>query len=129
MNLRIHCLSIDTDDPARLADFWQSALSWRRSYENENEAVLEPPEGSPEEGIVPDLLFWRAPTVKAGRSRLHLDLRPEDQDAEVARLEGLGARRIDIGQDADISYVVMADPDGNEFWMLRALKPGEPRSG
>jgi hypothetical protein len=57
---------------------------------------------------------------KSGKNRLHLDLRPRDQAAEVARLEGLGARRIDIGQ-GDQTWVVLADPDGNEFCVLRAL--------
>jgi hypothetical protein len=54
---------------------------------------------------------------------LHLDLRPADHAAEVARLEGLGARRVDVGQGTEVSWVVLADPDGNEFCVLRALKP------
>ncbi len=81
--------------------------------------VLEPPAGSPEDGVAPDLLFLLVPEAKATKNRLHLDLRPLDQAAEVARLEGLGARRIDIGQGT--SWVVMADPEGNEFCVLRAL--------
>ena len=52
---------------------------------------------------------------KASKNRLHLDLRPADQAAEVARLERLGASRTDVGQGSDVSWVVMADPDGNEF--------------
>ncbi len=64
---------------------------------------------------------WRAalvrhlPESKAVKNRLHLDLRPADQDAEVARLEALGARRVDAGQGQDVTWVVLADPDGNEF--------------
>ena len=61
---------------------------------------------------------------KVGENRLHLDLRPVDQAAEVARLEQLGARRVDIGQ-GDVTWVVMADPDGNEFCVLRALTAEE----
>ena len=61
---------------------------------------------------------------KAVKNRLHLDLRPGDQAAEVARLEELGARRISIGQ-GEVSWVVMADPDGNEFDVLRPLTPDE----
>jgi catechol 2,3-dioxygenase-like lactoylglutathione lyase family enzyme len=121
MDLRIQCLCIDTTDPARSASFWQSALGWRRTYERDDEVVLEPPAGSAEDGIVPDLLFLRVPEEKAGKNRLHLDLRPQDQAAEVARLEGLGARRADVGQGADASWVVMVDPDGNEFCVLRPL--------
>ena len=60
--------------------------------------------------------------------RLHLDLRPAGQSAEVARLEELGARQVDVGQ-GDVSWVVMADPEGNEFDVLRPLTPGEPPPG
>jgi catechol 2,3-dioxygenase-like lactoylglutathione lyase family enzyme len=123
MDLRIQCLCIDTNDPARAASFWQSALGWRRTYEHDDEVILEPPAGSAEDGVVPDLLFARVPGQKAGKNRLHLDLRPRDQAAEVARLEGIGARRIDIGQEAETSWVVMADPEGNEFCVLRPLTP------
>src|SRR5512140_2439336 len=61
MDLRIQCFDIDTSDPGRLADFWQSALGWRRTYEGADEVVLEPPAGSPDDGVVPDLLFLRVP--------------------------------------------------------------------
>jgi catechol 2,3-dioxygenase-like lactoylglutathione lyase family enzyme len=122
MDIRIQCLCIDSTEPARTAAFWQAALGWRLTFEKEDEVVLEPPEGSPEDGIVPDLLFLRVPEGKAVKNRLHLDLRPRDQAAEVARLEALGARRVDVGQGA-VSWVVMADPDGNEFDVLQPLRP------
>jgi Glyoxalase-like domain len=125
MTLRIQCLSIDTADPAGLARFWESALGWRRTFEEPDQVVVEPPQGSAEDGVVPDLLFQRVPEGKAQKNRLHLDLRPEDQAAEVARLEGLGARRADVGQDQDASWVVMADPAGNEFCVLRPLTADE----
>jgi catechol 2,3-dioxygenase-like lactoylglutathione lyase family enzyme len=129
MNLRIQCLCIGTADPAGLAAFWQSALGWRRTFEEDEEVVLEPPAGSPEDGVAPDLLFLRVPEAKADKNRLHLDLRPADQAAEVARLEGLGARCADVGQGPDVSWVVMADPDGNEFCVLRPLTPEELAMG
>src|SRR5215472_9848450 len=115
MSIRIQCMCIDTTDPARLAAFWQSALGWRRTYEEDDQVVLEPPEGSPEDGVAPDLLFLRVPEEITSKNRLHLDLRPEDQAAEVARLEALGARRANVGQGQDVSWVVMTDPDGNYF--------------
>jgi hypothetical protein len=99
MDIRIQCLSIDSPDPAKIASFWAAALGWHRP--------LDEPDGK---------------TVK---NRLHLDLRPKDQAAEVARLEALGARRVDVGQAADVTWVVLADPDGNEFCVLRALRPDE----
>ena len=75
--------------------------------------------------MAPDLLFLRVPEEKSGKNRLHIDLRPVDQAGEVARLEGLGARRVDVGQGPDVTWVVLADPDGNEFCVLRALRPEE----
>jgi catechol 2,3-dioxygenase-like lactoylglutathione lyase family enzyme len=124
MGIRVQCVCIDTDDPARTASFWQSALGWRRTSESDDEIVLEPPEGSPEDGVAPDLLFLRVPEGKVVKNRLHFDLRPGDQATEVARLEALGARRVSIGQ-GEVSWVVMADPDGNEFDVLRPLTPAE----
>jgi Glyoxalase-like domain len=123
--LRWQCVCVDSTDPQRVAGFWEQALGWRRTYETADQVVLEPPEGSPEDGISPDILFLRVPEQKKVKNRLHLDLRPVDQAAEVARLEGLGAVRTDVGQGDDQTWVVMADPDGNEFDVLRALTPDE----
>ena len=119
------CLCLDSTDPRRIGDFWQEALGWRRTYDTDEEVVLEPPEGSPEDGVSPDILFLKVPEQASGKNRLHLDLRPADQDAEVARLEGLGARRADVGQGEDVTWVVMQDPDGNEFCVLRAFTAEE----
>jgi catechol 2,3-dioxygenase-like lactoylglutathione lyase family enzyme len=120
MNIRIQCLCVDSAHPSKSADFWEAALGWRRTHDTEDQVVLEPPAGSPEDGVAPDLLFLKVSEPKMAKNRLHLDLRPLDQAAEVARLEALGARRVDVGQ-GDVSWVVMADPDGNEFDVLRAL--------
>ena len=128
MNIRIQCLCIDTPDPAKIASFWQAALGWRRTHEEDGEVVLEPPAGSPEDGVAPDLLFLKVPEDKVVKNRLHLDLRPGDQAAEVARLEALGTRRVSIGQ-GKVSWVVMADPDGNEFDVLRPLTLAERAEG
>jgi hypothetical protein len=122
MSLRIQCLCIDSQDPAALAAFWQAALGWRCTHASDDEIVLEPPAGSPEDGVAADLLFLRVPEAKAGKNRLHLDLRPADQAGEVDRLLALGARRVSVGQSADVSWVVLADPDGNEFCVLRSLQ-------
>lgn len=76
MSLTIQCLDVDAADPDRLATFWAAALGWRRTFGDEREVVLEPPAGSPQDGVAPDLLFLRVPEAKAGKNRLHLDLRP-----------------------------------------------------
>ncbi len=123
MTLVIQCLDIDAADPDRLAAFWAAALGWRRTYDSSEEVALEPPEHSVWDGVVPDLLFLRVPEAKAGKNRLHLDLRPDDQGIEVERLISLGAARTDVGQSADVSWVVMADPEGNEFCVLQPLAP------
>ena len=121
MSLRIECLTIDCDDLQRIATFWERALEYQRVYEDDGEVALGAPDGS----TTTDLLLLRVPDRKQVKNRLHLDLRPEDRDAEVARLEGLGATRVDIGQDGNESWVVLADPEGNEFCVLKALVPGE----
>jgi len=122
MTVRMQCVCIDAVDPRPVAAFWESALGWRRTFEDDDEIALEPPAGSPLEGLVPDLLVCRVPEPKTVKNRLHIDLRPDDQEAEVARLEALGARRVSVGQDDEtVSWVVLADPGGNELCVLRAL--------
>ena len=125
MSLRMQCVAIDARDPEVLARFWAEALGWRIIYSEPDEWVIEPAEGSPEDGVAADLIFLAVPEGKQAKNRLHLDLRPDDQDAEVARLLGLGATRADVGQGADKTWVVLADPEGNEFCVLRALRPDE----
>ncbi len=129
MDIRIQCIVVDSLDPPGLARFWANALGWRLTYEDERESVLEPPEGSPEENVAPDLLFGSNNDAKVAKNRLHLDLRPLDQQAEVDRLVALGATRVDIGQPPTVSWVVLADPEGNEFCVLRALTPEELAEG
>jgi predicted enzyme related to lactoylglutathione lyase len=121
----IQCFNLDTTDPHRTASFWQEALGWRRTYDTPDEVVLEPPAGSPQDGVAPDLLFVRVPEGKTVKNRWHPDLRPTDQAAEVTRLETLGATRTDVGQGDDVSWIVMSDPDGNEFCVLRAFTEEE----
>ena len=121
--LRIQTVTIDALDPSALARFWVEVLGWHITDEGPVEVGIEPLEGSDIRGVVPDLLFIRVPESKSVKNRLHLDLRPDDQALEVERLLGLGATLVDIGQAADphCTWVVMADPEGNEFCVLRAL--------
>ena len=121
MSLRWQAICIDTTDPAPLARWWAELLGWSISDEDDDEVELTPPTGE-----WPVLLIGRVPEAKAGKNRLHLDLVPDDQAAEVARAESLGARRVDIGQ-GDPSWVVLADPEGNEFCILSA-RPAPPSS-
>jgi predicted enzyme related to lactoylglutathione lyase len=125
MGLWIDWLTIDAEDPAKLADFWCKALGYEVSYSSDES------DAEREVGIQsPDRKGWRILMLEVHderkvKNRLHLDLRPDDQEAEVARLEKLGAKRVDIGQGPEVTWVVMADPEGNEFCILRARRPGE----
>jgi hypothetical protein len=113
MASRVFCVTIDCADPQRLGQFWAAALDYRPdSGDDPDELWLEP---VGESG--PPLLLVRVPEAKGGKNRVHLDLNPEDQDAELRRLLGLGARRVDVGQ-GDVSWIVLADPEGNEFCLL-----------
>lgn len=120
--LRIQCVTIDSHDPAALGRFWSEALAWPLTEHSADEAYIECP-AAPGEVAYPDLLFIKVPDVKTVKNRMHICLRPTNQATEVARLEELGARTIDIGQSAEpqATWVVMADPEGNEFCVLRAL--------
>ena len=125
MSLQWQCVVVDSVDPVPLARWWAELLGWRITFEEPHEVVIEPPEGSPEDGVSPDILFVRVPEAKQAKNRLHLDLRPDDQQAEIERAVALGARRVDIGQGDAVTWAVMSDPEGNEFCILRAFRPDE----
>ncbi|MGA9114757.1 MAG: VOC family protein [Candidatus Dormiibacterota bacterium] len=116
MAVRWQSVVVDCHDPERVARFWSAVFAQPLRGPEDGEWWLEFGEG------MPDILFERVPDTKVGKNRLHFDLRPDDQAAEVARLNGLGAREKDIGQ-GQVSWVVMADPEDNEFCVLRALPP------
>ena len=118
MGLRIETLTIDAVDPEALAAFWCAALGWSQRVDEDGDIWLDPGDGHPDAGIVRPLLIVRVPEAKAGKNRLHLDLVPDDQEREVERLEALGATRPNIGQTGNESWVVLADPEGNEFCVL-----------
>jgi predicted enzyme related to lactoylglutathione lyase len=122
MTLHINTLTIDCHDPHEQARFWSQALAWELILDPDGDPMIVPTlEREALPGAFP-ILFLGAPGMKDAKNRLHLDLAPEDQSAEVARLERLGATRVDIGQK-NVSWVVMADPEGNEFCVLKSLAP------
>jgi Glyoxalase-like domain len=130
MTVRWYSVVVDSRDAAALSRWWAEALDWRIIYEAADEVVVVPPrsiDGArdiPPLERGPGLIFVPVPEGKAVKNRLHIDLAPSpdaDQKAEVRRLEDMGARRVDVGQDPDkVSWVVMADPEGNEFCVLSA---------
>lgn len=121
-------LVIDCEDPHRLADFWRAVLGYAHIEEDKDGDVLisdvdRTPEARSSGAFPPALLFQRVPDgPKKSKNRLHIDLSPIDRarDAEVERVLALGATRVDIGQDEEIvGWTVLADPEGNEFCVLR----------
>jgi predicted enzyme related to lactoylglutathione lyase len=117
MPLCLHHVVIDSHDLPRLARFWAEALGWRVLSTREREVVVGPDVDAPV-----GLCFMPAGgTLKSVKNRLHLDLTTtaDDRDAEIERLIGLGARRVDVGQTGDESWDVLADPEGNEFCVVR----------
>jgi len=106
---------IDSPQPQQILPFWVAAAGWEVQTSGEGFASLRAPTGKG-----PYLELLRTPDVKAGKNRLHVDVAPladGDVQAEALRLEELGAVRPDIGQ-GDVSWVVLADPQGNEFCVL-----------
>jgi predicted enzyme related to lactoylglutathione lyase len=118
MTIAINTLTVDCHDPKAVGTFWSAALDWPILSESD-EGVMIAPFRDRHPGVHP-IYFQRNPDDKRVKNRWHLDLAPDDQDAEVARLEALGARRADIGQ-GDVSWVVMADVEDNEFCVLSSL--------
>ncbi len=120
-------LAIDCADPQGLARFWCSVLDYEVRDEDEDDGVvIIGPEGTERTGPVPPALtFARVPEAKTVKNRLHLDVNPTDreQDEEVRRLLDLGARHVNVGQGDDESWVVLADPEGNEFCVLATRRP------
>jgi Glyoxalase-like domain len=115
--IKIGWLTVDSKDPRTLGGFWKEALGFNVIHEDEdgNEFAIG---GKGRAGSSWSILFYKAPDDKKVKNRLHLDLIPDKStEAEVARLESLGATRADIGQ-SDVTWVVMADPEGNEFCVL-----------
>ncbi|MER6456960.1 VOC family protein [Streptomyces sp900105245] len=103
---------VDAADPVALGRWWAEALGWVVVADAADEFEIRP---APER--LPGLLFVPVPEGKTVKNRLHLDFRPTDRAAEVARLLALGARHADVGQ-GEQPWVVLADPEGNEFCVL-----------
>jgi predicted enzyme related to lactoylglutathione lyase len=108
--------ALASDGSQQVGYFWSEALGWPLVWDQDQETAIRSPLGGPK-------ITWGGPPVapRSGKSRLHFDLAPPadgDQQAEVERLVSLGATRIDIGQ-GEAGWVVLADPDGNEFRVLR----------
>ena len=115
MSSRISSIAIDAAEPRVIADFWCRVLDWRVIDEEDGVISIGPADGSwPTIDVVP------VPEKKTVKNRLHLDLRADGTSTadELQRLLDLGARRTDVGQGPDVTWVVLSDPEGNEFCLL-----------
>ena len=134
MASRLTEISLDCRDPERLAAFWTAALVWVvldsepglveiGPVRPDDQALLEAVRSGP---VAPTMFLAAVAEEKVVKNRMHLDLSPVhgSQEDEVARLLELGATRADVGQTGEESWTVLADPEGNEFCVLRSLAPG-----
>lgn len=115
MPSRIAAIAIDALDPRPVADFWCSVLGWR-VVDVDDEGISI----GASDGTWPTIDVLRVPDAKASKNRVHLDLRADGTTHadELRRLLDLGARHADVGQASDSTWVVLADPEGNEFCLL-----------
>ena len=125
MACRFSELVVDSRDPEALAAFWAAVLDYRvLGREDDGSVEIGPEAGFG--GPAPTLTFGPVDDPTPGKRRLHIDLNAtdRDQDAELERLLELGAVRADVGQTGDEGWHVLADPEGNEFCLLkRRLDP------
>ena len=112
MSLEWEQTTVDAHDPESLGRWWRDALGWVAVNEDPEEFEIRPSAAR-----LPGLLFVPVSESKLNKNRLHLDFRPDDRGAEVERLLALGAKHADVGQ-GEQSWVVLADPEGNEFCVL-----------
>ena len=131
MALRWYTVVVDCRDPQAQAHWWAEVLDWQVVYDTPDEAVAIP-KGMTEAPVEDlddwltrgqGLVFVPVPEGKTIKNRLHIDLAPhttQDRDAEIARLLELGASTVDVGQPGDVTWTVLADPEGNEFCVLSA---------
>lgn len=115
MTSRIATIALDAVRPEVVAAFWCDVLGWQVLETEEDGLTIGPADGS-----WPTIDVYAVPEPKQTKNRLHLDLRADGTTTqqELQRLLDLGARRVDVGQAAESSWVVLADPEGNEFCVL-----------
>jgi hypothetical protein len=127
MACRMSELVIDCQAPARLAAFWGEVLGFVELERVEGSIEIGPPDAG-FGGLQATIIFEPCAAPKAGKLRMHFDVSPtdRDQESELARLMAAGARLADVGQNGDEGWQVLADPEGNEFCLLRNQIRAQP---
>jgi len=119
--LSIGSIVIRVDNLERQMSFWQAALGYEPRYAPDGDFVILQPPG----GAGTCISLDRVPAAVQVPPRLHLDLYTDQQDAEVQRLLGLGATRVEWSKrPADADYVILADPEGNRFCVVDTAGTG-----
>ncbi len=128
MGLRWYSTVIDSHDVAALSRWWAETLDYQIVYEAPDEVVIVPAyadeeliRATPWDRVGPGLVFVAVDDPKPSKNRIHIDLAPhttDDRDAIIEALLARGAHAVDVGQPDDVSWIVLADPEGNEFCVL-----------
>ncbi|GAA1102141.1 MULTISPECIES: VOC family protein [Streptomyces violaceusniger group] len=121
MACRISELILDCADPERLAAFWSEVLGYVEIGREDDGSIEIGPPGVGFGGLQPTLVLSPSGDPRPAKLRLHIDVNAtdRDQDAELERLLALGAKPADVGQTGTEDWHVLADPEGNEFCLLR----------
>lgn len=114
---------IDCADPPTLASFWMSFTGYEKEYGDDEWVSLRSPGGDDR------ISFQKVPEAKAVKNRVHLDFAATDEEATAGWIESLGATRRWVSEDPDDPFVVLADPEGNEFCILRSEDEASPVAG
>lgn len=132
MSLHWYSVVVDAHDIATLGRWWAETLDFVTVYASDDEVVIVPRWVDAQARVEDDadwrrqpqgIVFVPVPEGKSVKNRLHIDLAPhlsQDREAEIAALIARGATRVDVGQSAEVSWTVLADPEGNEFCVLSA---------
>ena len=112
-DVRFHMVVIDCKDPRSLATFWQGFTGFQRRRDHEDWVSIHSPDGSMRIG------FQQVPEGKVVKNRVHLDFSAADEEATAKEIEGMGAARRWVSEDPEDPFVVLADPEGNEFCVVR----------
>jgi catechol 2,3-dioxygenase-like lactoylglutathione lyase family enzyme len=128
MSCRISELVLDCADPERLALFWSEVLGYAELGREDGAIEIGPPDAG-FGGLQPTIILSPSSDPRTGKLPLHIDVNPvdRDQDAELERLLALGARAADVGQTGEEQWHVLADPEGNEFCLLRKRLDANPK--
>jgi hypothetical protein len=112
---RVKNITMDCENPGRLAAFWQAATGYSVAFSNDLIANLAPPDAA-----AAHILLIKVPEPKSAKNRAHVDLEADDRQAEIDRLVSLGATQGETHSMGELIWTVMQDPEGNEFCVAQA---------